>query len=134
MGSINSKIQYWTEIAEYDLTTAEAMLETKRYLYVGFMCYQAIEKILKAVYVQRFPNETPPFTHDLLKLMKLMSLYDDMSEEQKNTIRILEPLNIDSRYPRSKFALSSSLNNQRCIDIIQRTKGLFQWIKQQLSK
>jgi HEPN domain-containing protein len=39
---------YWAEIADYDLDTAEAMLATKRYLYVGFMCHQTIEKLLKA--------------------------------------------------------------------------------------
>lgn len=40
---------YWIEIAKYDLETAEAMLKSKRYLYVGFMCHQSIEKILKAI-------------------------------------------------------------------------------------
>jgi len=32
-----TKIEHWVETAEYDLNTAEAMLETKRFLYVGFM-------------------------------------------------------------------------------------------------
>ncbi|HNT28701.1 MAG TPA: HEPN domain-containing protein, partial [bacterium] len=41
------KTAYWFEIAEYDLETARAMLKTKRYLYVGFMCHQTIEKALK---------------------------------------------------------------------------------------
>lgn len=47
---MDDKIRYWVEIAEYDLATAEAMLETGRYFYVGFMCHQVIEKILKAHY------------------------------------------------------------------------------------
>ncbi len=33
------EIDYWIDIADYDLKTAEAMLETGRYLYVGFMCH-----------------------------------------------------------------------------------------------
>ena len=45
MKSINDNIKYWVEISEYDLTTAEAMLDTKRYLYVGFMCHQVVEKM-----------------------------------------------------------------------------------------
>jgi HEPN domain-containing protein len=36
------------EKADYDLDTAKAMLQTERYLYVGFMAHQAIEKALKA--------------------------------------------------------------------------------------
>ena len=46
-------VSEWVEISEYDLKTAEAMLATARYLYVAFMCQQAIEKILKALYVQQ---------------------------------------------------------------------------------
>ena len=41
------KSEYWFESAEYDLQTARAMLETRRLLYVGFMCHQTIEKALK---------------------------------------------------------------------------------------
>lgn len=44
----SNKINYWIDMAGYDLDTARAMLQTGRYLYVGFMCYQAVEKSLKA--------------------------------------------------------------------------------------
>ena len=36
------KVKYWAEISDYDLDTAEAMFQTKRWLYVGFMCHQTI--------------------------------------------------------------------------------------------
>ena len=45
---MNDKVTYWIEMSDYDLETADAMLVTGRYLYVGFMCHQIIEKILKA--------------------------------------------------------------------------------------
>ena len=45
---MNDKVTYWIEMSDYDLETADAMLATDRYLYVGFMCHQTIEKILKA--------------------------------------------------------------------------------------
>jgi len=41
---MNDKAKYWIDIADYDIETAKAMLVSKRYLYVGFMCHQAIEK------------------------------------------------------------------------------------------
>ena len=37
-----------SEMSDYDLETVNAMLLTGRYLYVGSMCHQTIEKILKA--------------------------------------------------------------------------------------
>jgi len=36
------QITYWIELSDYDLETASAMLQTQRYLYVGFMCHQVI--------------------------------------------------------------------------------------------
>ena len=38
----------WVKRADYDLKTAFAMQDAARYLYVVFMCQQALEKILKA--------------------------------------------------------------------------------------
>ena len=37
------KIEYWLEIGHYDLVSAKAMLESKRFLYVGFLCHQVVE-------------------------------------------------------------------------------------------
>ena len=37
------KVDYWLKIADYDLETARAMLNSGRYLYVGFMCHQTKE-------------------------------------------------------------------------------------------
>jgi HEPN domain-containing protein len=58
-------IQNWLALAEYDLKTAQAMLQTERFLYVAFACQQAMEKLLKAVYVKE-KNQTPPYTHNQL--------------------------------------------------------------------
>lgn len=95
---MDNKVQYWIEISNYDLETAEAMLRTKRYLYVGFMCHQAIEKVFKAFYTG-IKSETAPFSHSLSYLAKKGDFYETFSEEQKNFIDQIEPLNIDARYP-----------------------------------
>ena len=36
-------IQNWIYLSDYDIATAKVMLDTKRYLYVAFMCQQAFE-------------------------------------------------------------------------------------------
>jgi HEPN domain-containing protein len=38
------RVEYWLGMARYDLISAKAMLQTKRFLYVGFMCHQVAEK------------------------------------------------------------------------------------------
>lgn len=92
---MNKKITYWVELATYDIDTAFAMLKAKRYLYVGFMAHQAIEKIIKAYFVKS-TSEVPPFSHSLSYLAKKANLYDQFSDEQKDFIDFLEPLNIEA--------------------------------------
>jgi HEPN domain-containing protein len=55
---------YWLDIAEYDLETAESMYTTRRYLYVAFMCQQALEKITKGLYTY-YVDENVPRVHNI---------------------------------------------------------------------
>ena len=61
------KVKYWTELSDYDLDTADAMFQTGRWLYVGYMCHQVVEKIFKAYWCSK-KVEPAPFTHNLLNL------------------------------------------------------------------
>lgn len=128
---MDKQIKYWLELSDYDLETAEAMLRSKRFLYVGFMCHQTIEKIFKA-YFTKMLNQTPPFSHSLSYLAKKGSFYQLFSDEQKDFIDQLEPLNIEARYPASKERLFKSLTNEKCAYLIDNTRELQLWIKQKL--
>lgn len=128
---MDSKIRYWIEISDYDLDTAEAMLNSKRYLYVGFMCHQTIEKAFKA-YFTKLKSETAPYAHSLSYLAKKGDFYDSFTEEQKEFIDQIEPLNIEARYPSHKDRLLKSLTESKCSEIINKTKELQKWIKEKL--
>jgi HEPN domain-containing protein len=130
---MDSRIRYWVELSDYDLKTAYVMLEGKRFLYVGFMAHQSIGKILKAFYVLKH-NEAPPFSHRLSLLSKKASIYESLSEEQKEFMDLIEPLNIEARYPSNKGQLMKSLTEERCRDILKEAEELQSWIKQKLSK
>ena len=123
------KSEYWFDNAEYDLQTAKAMLETKRYLYVGFMCHQTIEKALKGIFVTRFPNEDLPHIHKLVRLANLCGITNDLSQEQLSLLDVLNPLNIEARYPVNKDLLLRSLPPERCEELIRETEVLLQWLK-----
>lgn len=128
---MNAKVLYWIEISDYDLDTAEAMLVSKRYLYVGFMCHQAIEKIFKA-YFTSSKLETAPYSHSLSYLAKKGDFYEEFSEDQKDFIDQIEPLNIEARYPSHKERLLKSLTENKCIEILNKTIDLQRWIKAKL--
>jgi len=127
------KIQYWIELSDYDLETANAMLKSKRYLYVGFMCHQTIEKVLKGYYASKH-DEIPPFTHNLAYLIEKSRLDNELTEDQKAFVDELEPLNNEARYPEYKERLLKQLTKNKCRELIDKTTELLQWIKRKLSE
>lgn len=125
------KIEYWIGISEYDLETAQALLDTKRFLYVGFMCHQAIEKILKAAYIKS-NKSIPPYSHSLIDISSKADIFNNLSSDQKDLLDLLQPLNIQARYPTYKEMLLKSLSYDKCKDILYKTKELHKWIKMKL--
>ena len=128
---MSEQATYWIEIADYDLETAKAMLTSKRYLYVGFMCHQAIEKSIKAYYSST-KEDIPPYSHNLKSLAEKCELLPLFSDEQLDFIEELLPMNIEARYPTHKEKMFKLLSQQKCVEIIKQTESLCQWIKQQL--
>jgi len=59
----------WMRQAEYDIKTAEIMLEAGRYIYAIFMAHLSLEKALKGIYMQVIKTE-PPRTHNLILLQE----------------------------------------------------------------
>ena len=112
--------------------TAKAVLEKKRFLYVGFLCHQTVEKCLKAYFWLTQKHE-PPLTHNLILLSK-QSGFDARSEEKYiELFKELMPLNIQTRYPEDKELLLKSLTAARCRKLLNETTELYAWIKK-LSK
>ena len=119
---------YWLKIATYDLKTAEAMLKSKRYLYVGFMCNQSIEKILKGIYSDKF-NQLPPRIHNLARLLKLVELGNDIPKDLLEVLNDLNPLNIAARYPDQQLDIIKELDFDYSSKLLENTRRLFRWLK-----
>jgi len=127
------KVDYWIKLADYDIETARAMLKSERFLYVGFMCHQAIEKATKAIISRDCKEgEIPPKIHDLSKLAVMARVFDLMTEQQQNFMDELNPLNIESRYPEYKDKIAEGLTKENCGQLILKTEELLCWIKKQL--
>lgn len=124
-------VQYWIEISEYDLKVAEGMLEKGYYIYVGFMCHQSIEKILKGIYIKNY-NQIPPHIHKLDRLIEESGIKDLFSESQLDLIDELTPLNIQARYPAYKDSIYRLVTKEKGEDILQKTKELWKWLRQNI--
>jgi HEPN domain-containing protein len=119
-------INYWFTMADYDLKTAQVMLDGGRYLYVGFMCHQVIEKALKGLYVKQH-NRIPPYTHNLLTLCADLNLV--LTEEHQNFFIKLNPLNIEARYPEMKEKLGKAINKKKAYVLLEKTRSVYKWLK-----
>jgi len=82
---MENPVKYGLELSDYDLETAEAMLQSKRYLYVGFMCHQAIEKAFKGYYT-KLKSVSAPYTHSLSFLAEKGDFYQSFNDEQGNLL------------------------------------------------
>ena len=128
---VDERYSYWIDLAEYDLETAKAMLKTKRFLYIGFMCHQSIEKAIKAYHWKKIKTE-PAYIHNLLRLAEQSELINHFNESHFDLINDLNPLNIEARYPRAKEELLKNLNTQKCEKLLIQTQELMKWIKNKL--
>ncbi len=76
--------------------------------------------------------DVAPFSHSLSYLAKKGDFYELFSEEQKDFIDQIEPLNIGARYPSHKDRLLKSLTEKKCVEIIDKTREIQTWIKEKL--
>ena len=123
------QVAYWLDLADYDMAVARTMLIAGHLLYVGFMCHQVAEKGLKGFYVIT-AHATPPLIHALVKLAKLSDIYDELPTDDQALLDLMEPLNIEARYPAQKEAVLQSLTPTRCRELIEGTERLLLWIKE----
>lgn len=124
-------VQNWITLADYDLKTAEAMLQAERYLYVAFTCQQAIEKLLKALYVKE-KGQTPPYTHNLLRLADALSIATKLGEENNRFLEILNSYYMESRYTEEIAELAELLNHEKANQLWVQARELFGWLKKQI--
>ncbi len=53
-------IKYWTDSAQNDLDASENLMQSKNYDWALFVGHLAIEKMIKAIFVQNNDNKVPP--------------------------------------------------------------------------
>lgn len=121
----------WIDLADYDIETAQAMYDTKRWLYVGFMCHQVLEKSMKAFWCATKPDD-PPYSHNLMSLYQSTNLVKLMSEEQAIFISEMMPMNIEARYPSYKEKMFKNLTPENCKQMLDSTREILLWIKSKL--
>ena len=124
-------VGHWVERAKYDLETAKAMLDTARYLYVAYMCQQAVEKLLKGIMAYQGKENMP--VHNLIRLSELAEIKDNLNSQQFKFLAELTPYCIEARYGDYKESLSEIINKKKAKEVYQKTQEIFRWLYQQIN-
>ena len=128
----NDIAKKWIEQVDEDILAAEALYNSGRWLYVGFLCHQAIEKTIKAYWLAMCDDE-PLYLHNHFRLLEGCGLKEQLNEEQRRFIEIMSPMYIAARYPEYKNQVARVLNEKGCKYLINETKKLIGWILQKCS-
>lgn len=79
--------QKWLEQVDEDILTAEALYTSGRWLYIGFLCHQAVEKVIKAYWLANRDDE-PIYLHNHFRLLEGCGLKGELDEQQRRFSRL----------------------------------------------
>jgi len=118
--------KYWIEEASESLLVARHLLEKKDYSYALFFAHLSIEKILKAIYVNR-KNEHAPYIHNLIRLAELSDI--QLSDAKRDALIKITTFNLESRYPDEKRSFRKKCTEEFTKKEIEETEDIFKWLK-----
>lgn len=125
---VQKAIKFWHKTSKENFQTAKIMHKAKRYNFAMFMCQQAIEALLKGVYIIKH-RERPPYIHDLPRLVEKIKM--------KIPQKIIQPIkNIDSHYIKARYKEDrfnpEIYNHNNSTETIKITYKVIKWYLQKL--
>jgi HEPN domain-containing protein len=121
-------VKVWLDKHQEDLKSAKALLDGHRYSWCALACQQAIEKFLKAGYVDKY-RRIPPYVHKLERLCEELEL--TVPEELSRAIVDIDKHYIIARYPSYKESVDvKSLKEAK--SVYDKTRKILKWLKDEL--
>ncbi len=96
-------VAYWMETADKNWQSIHNMVRAREYVPALFWAHLCIEKMSKALWVRENPGNTPPRTHDIVKLLTATSF--EPTQKQLTLISDLSRFQLEGRYPDYTYRL-----------------------------
>jgi HEPN domain-containing protein len=127
--TMEEKYQYWLSYAQNDLDSAGVMLHSGRWFYTIFMCQQAIEKLVKGLYLL-YIDDNVPRLHDINVIFARFKdeLPESLSDANAGLFDTLSQFYVRSRYPDYTHELELSATNERAQYVYEKSKEAYQWL------
>ena len=123
------KFEHWLRIAEEDLKVAEAIYASAYWLHSAFMCQQAIEKIVKGLYIL-YIDDNFPRVHNISQIIEVYAdqLSEEVSEDRYALFEQLTSFYLETRYPEYKSKMYKLTGKKEAGDLLKQTKEVFAWL------
>lgn len=126
---MREEINDWVIQSEADLRKAKVLLDAKEFDGVAFNSHQAVEKILKALYMKR--NKRGKAGHSIIYIAKELQVPADIFSD----IKEISPEYLISRYPDIVgVAPVDYYDKKMVLKYIKIAEGVLEWAKKQISK
>ncbi|HKR06396.1 MAG TPA: HEPN domain-containing protein [Bacteroidia bacterium] len=124
-------IERWETGAKEAYKTAQVLFSLERYNHALFFCHLTVEKMLKALVVQKTLTHAP-YEHNLLKLSNLSGL--EFAKEQLDILDEISAFNISGRYDDYKLEFYKKVTKEYAEEYLVSTNTLFLWLQKHLTK
>ena len=122
-------VKHFIKTSDDDFKTMLSLYDSKSFGWSLFLGHISVEKLLKAVYVNKYRKHAP-FLHNLYRLAELSNI--DLTDEQSDWLDKVTSFNLNARYDDYKREFYSLCTPEFAKEWIEKIKILREWIKQML--
>ena len=127
--TMEDKFNYWFSYAQNDMDSAEVMLNGGRWFYTYFMCQQAIEKMVKGLYIL-YVDDNVPRLHDINSIFARFNdkMPETLTDDRARLFDALSQFYLRSRYPDYTSVLTSLITSETAKSVFEKSKEAFEWL------
>ena len=120
MLSKQEHIDYWVKSAEDDWEAVNALLTSKKYVQCLFFAHLVLEKLCKSHWVKDNEGNTPPKTHNLVRLIRLTDF--EINEDDLQFLEEFNDFQLEGRYPDYLFEIHKRCDLSYTQKLLERVK------------
>jgi len=124
-------VLYWKSSANKSYRLANDILLKKYYDHALFCGHLALEKLLKAIIVDK-TDKYAPHSHDLVYLAGLAKV--DLDINQQKFLAEVNTFNIAGRYPEEKLEFHKTITKNFATSKLKEIKSFYLWLLKQKEK
>lgn len=122
-------VNHWIETSNDDFQTMMTLYKSESNSWALFLGHISVEKLLKAVYVNKFGKHAP-FTHNLYRLAELSEI--KLTDEYADWLDEITSFNLNARYDDYKKEFYALCTREFTLTWIERIETIRKWIRKML--